>query len=176
MFAISFHKVLHTYIIILINICFIILLNEIKHSCFIIPYRITQEHMFCTRAHEIWVFVTENENNNVICKELTIVYCHDVLERSLKSPACVISGKLCSVALSTYFFSCTFPAKTEISVVFTYLRSFHAFLNEFDLACFLVDKQNNKKKKQNMYKGRGIWSDGTRISAVHHWGCFSEVT
>lgn len=73
----------------------------------------------CVRSFE-----RGNENNNIICKELTMVYCSNASEGSLKSPACVISGKLLSVAFVNVFFRSRFrcerkfPQCSRICVVF----------------------------------------------------------
>lgn len=115
-----------------------------------------------------------------------MVYCPYVLKGSLKSPACVISGKLCSGAPSTYFFlrshfRCErkFPysvrarIREKFSCIFERVR--------FSSCTYtVVDKQKKNHHRVYTYtRGEaGIWRDGTRISAVHHRGllCGSHVT
>lgn len=129
---------------------------------------------------------TGNENNNIICKELTVVYCSDVLKGSLKSPACVISGKLRFVAPSTYLFFLRSHFRCESKFPYSVLTSIREkFSCIFERVRFgscthtLVDKQKKKSSSCIYTRGEaGIWSDGTRISAVHHRGLLrgSHVT
>lgn len=87
---------------------------------------------------------TGNKNNNIICKELTVVYCPDVLKGSLKSLACVISGKLRSVAPSTYFFRSHFRCERK----FPYsVRAFEKFSCIFERVRFSSYSRRQTEKK-----------------------------
>jgi len=136
-----------------------------------------------------------NENNNIICEELTVVYCSDVLKGPpLKSPACVISGKHRSVARRRriYIFSrphfrkanngnisvyCSVRAREKFSCIFERVRF---SWRTYSLSSCSQKQREKKKKSSCVHCNRGeagIWSDGTRIRAVHHRpGCFAEVT
>lgn len=114
--------------------------------------------------NEVRAFRIGNKYNNIICKELTIVYCPDISKGTLKSLACVISGKLRCISLSTCFF-------VRISVKngnFSSIHVFEKFSCIFEWVRFSIfsHKQTEKIWRERYLKRQDTYKRSTSLGLL----------